>query len=146
MNGLELCKEIRNGSTKGYVFMVLLTAKDSKDDMVSGFEAGVDDYLIKPPNYAELTARIKTGMRILELERRLLKANEEIKVLSNTDTLTGLFNRGYLKEVLPKEFKKSVRYKKSISVAMCDIDHFKRVNCLLINKAVFYHRVFARNK
>ena len=128
INGLELCKEIRNVNSKGYVFIVLLTSKDSKDDMVIGFEAGADDYLVKPPNYAELKARLKTGMRILELERSLKKANEEIRILSNIDSLTGIYNRGYLSEHLLIEIKKARRYSHPLSVTICDIDHFKKVN------------------
>ena len=96
MNGIELCKTIRESSTERYVFIILLTAKDSKDDIVVGLEAGADDYLTKPINNAELMARINTGKRILELESSLKRANKEIKLLSITDPLTGCYNRGYL--------------------------------------------------
>lgn len=85
MNGIELCKTIRESSTERYVFIILLTAKDSKDDIVLGLEAGADDYLTKPINNAELMARLNTGKRILELESSLKEANEEIKLLSITD-------------------------------------------------------------
>jgi PleD family two-component response regulator len=102
MTGLELCRAIRKNASDGYVFIVLLTSKDSKDDIVLGLEAGADDYLTKPTHPAELLARIKTGMRILELERSLKKANKEIRALSITDPLTGAYNRNYLNERLPK--------------------------------------------
>lgn len=92
MNGIELCKTIRESSTERYVFIILLTAKDSKDDIVLGLEAGADDYLTKPINNAELMARLNTGKRILELESSLKEANEEIKLLSITDPLTGCYN------------------------------------------------------
>ena len=71
MNGLELCKAIREDTSNGYVYIVILTVNDCKDDIVSGLDAGADDYLTKPLNYVELIARIKTGIRILELERSL---------------------------------------------------------------------------
>ncbi len=58
----------------------------------------------------------------------LEKANKEIKLLSRTDSLTGCYNRGYLNEVLPREITRALRYKRPLAVAMCDIDHFKRVN------------------
>jgi len=58
----------------------------------------------------------------------LEKANKEIKLLSRTDALTGCYNRGYLNEVFPREIKRALRYKHSLSLAMCDIDHFKKVN------------------
>lgn len=128
MNGLELCRAIRERTSTGYVFTVLLTAKDSKDDIVAGLEAGADDYLTKPVNQAELIARIKTGIRILELERSLKRANREIRILSITDPLTGCYNRGYMTERLPQEIKRAKRYRHSLSLVLCDIDHFKRVN------------------
>jgi len=128
MNGLELCRAIRERTNTGYVFTVLLTAKDSKDDIVAGLEAGADDYLTKPVNQAELIARIKTGIRILELERSLKRANEEIRILSITDPLTGCYNRGYMTERLPQEIKRAKRYRHSLSLVLCDIDDFKKIN------------------
>ena len=128
MEGPELCTAIRNKNPKGYVYIVLLTAKDSLDDIISGLEAGADDYLTKPANRAELIARIKNGLRILELEKSLKAANEEIRILSITDPLTGIYNRGYLNERLPQEIKRSIRYKRSLSLILCDLDHFKLVN------------------
>jgi diguanylate cyclase (GGDEF)-like protein len=128
MSGPELCRAIRGKSGNGYVFMILLTAKDSKEDIVEGLEAGADDYLTKPFHRAELMARLKTATRVLELERSLKKANEEIKALSVTDPLTGCFNRGYLNERLPLEIKRAKRYGRDLSLILCDIDHFKRVN------------------
>jgi len=129
MDGLELCRAIRTTTTtKGYVFIVLLTARDLKEDIVTGLEAGADDYLSKPFNPAELRARINTGIRILELERSLKQANDEIRKLSITDSLTGSYNRGYLNEHFPKEIKREKRYNHSLSLILCDIDHFKKIN------------------
>ena len=79
MDGLALCKAIRERSTNSYVFIVLLTAKDSKDDIIAGLEAGADDYLTKPLVRSELFARINNGIRILELEQSLRKSQQEIK-------------------------------------------------------------------
>jgi len=128
MDGLQLSSAIRKDTSRGYVFIILLTAKDSKNDIVSGLESGADDYLTKPLNHAELIARIKTGIRILELEKSLKKANEEIRTLSITDALTGSYNRGYLTERLPQEIKRALRYEHHFSIVLCDIDHFKKVN------------------
>ena len=128
MDGLELCRAIRETQSPGYVFIILLTARDSKKDIITGLEAGADDYLAKPFNPGELNARIKTGMRILSLERSLKKATEEIKKLSVTDPLTGCYNKGYLNERLFKDIKFAMRYSHPLSLIMCDIDHFKKVN------------------
>ena len=128
MDGLELCRAIRETDTPGYVFIVLLTANDSKDDIVTGLKAGADDYLTKPFNHAELIARLNTGKRILDLERSLKEANEEIKILSVTDPLTGCYNRNYLNEHLLMEINRARRYKHPLSLILSDIDHFKNVN------------------
>ncbi len=128
MDGLELCRAIRKLPIDGYVYIILFTAKDSKEDIIKGLEAGADDYLTKPVNHPELMARINTGVRILELEKSLKKANEEIRILSITDHLTGCYNRGYIGEHLPREIKRAYRYKHSLSVIISDIDHFKMVN------------------
>ena len=128
MDGLQLCRAIRERDSDGYVFIILLTAHDSKDAIVTALEAGADEYLTKPFNHAELIARLNTARRILELEKSLKKANEEIRILSITDPLTGCYNRCYLSEHLPMEIKRARRYGHPLSLAMCDIDHFKQVN------------------
>jgi two-component system cell cycle response regulator len=128
MDGLELCRTIRKDISTGYVFIFLITARDSRDDIIAGLEAGADDYLTKPFNHAELFARLKTAIRVLELEKSLKEANESIRVLSITDTLTGCYNRTYMDTHLPKELKRAIRYGHPISVVMVDIDYFKKVN------------------
>jgi two-component system cell cycle response regulator len=128
MEGPELCQAIRRENPSRYVFIVMLTSKGSKDDIISGLSAGADDYLTKPAHHAELVARIKTGIRILELEKSLKDAVDEIHLLSITDPLTGIYNRGYINQRLPQEISRSLRYGRELSLLMCDIDHFKKVN------------------
>ena len=128
MDGLELCRAIRKRPSKGYVFIFLITARDSKKDIIVGLEAGADDYLTKPFDRFELIARLKTALRILELEKSLKDAYEKIRILSITDKLTGCYNRTYMDEYLAKEITRAKRYGRPISLVMADIDHFKRVN------------------
>ncbi len=128
MNGIELCRAVRNHQASGYVFIIILTSKDSKDDIVTGLNSGADDYVSKPFNPPELKARIKTCMRILELEKSLKQANENIRILSITDPLTKCYNRGYITERLPQEIRRARRYKRALSMILCDIDHFKKIN------------------
>ena len=128
MEGPELCRAIRGENSDRYVFIVMLTTKGAKDDIINGLEAGADDYLTKPAHHAELIARIKTGIRILELERSLKAAVDEIHLMSITDPLTGIYNRGYINERLPQEIRRSQRYGRNLSLLLCDIDHFKGVN------------------
>jgi two-component system cell cycle response regulator len=128
MDGLELCRAVRESSLEGYVYTILLTARDSKAHIIEGLQAGADDYLTKPVDDSELMARLNTGRRILELERSLKAANHEKHLLSITDPLTGTFNRRYLMEQLQKEIERARRYSRPLTAVLCDIDHFKRVN------------------
>jgi diguanylate cyclase (GGDEF)-like protein len=128
MDGIALCKAVRNMQLDGYVYALLLTARDAKEHIITGLEAGADDYLIKPVHEAELIARLNAGRRILTLEHSLRVANQRNRILSITDALTGAFNRRYLMEQLPREFERCRRYAFPLSVLMCDLDHFKEVN------------------
>ncbi len=128
MDGSELCRAIRKHDFGNYVYIILLTAKDSKNDIIEGLEAGADDYLTKPVDEAELIARLTTAERVIRLESSLRQRNKEIALLSITDPLTRIFNRGYLNDNLPKTFKRAVRYIQNLSIIICDIDHFKAVN------------------
>src|SRR6202011_6059508 len=128
MDGVALCKAVRNMQLDGYVYALLLTARDAKEHIIAGLEAGADDYLIKPVYEPELIARLNAGRRILALEHSLRAANERNRVLSITDALTGAFNRRYLMDQLPRELERCRRYAYPLSVIMCDIDHFKRIN------------------
>jgi len=128
MDGLELCRAIRGNPTEGYVYIFLITARDSQKDIIVGLEAGADDYLTKPFNRSELIARLKTALRVLELEKSLKDAYEKIRLLSITDKLTGCYNRTYMDEYLAKEITRATRYHRPVSLVMADIDHFKRVN------------------
>jgi two-component system cell cycle response regulator len=128
MDGVALCKAVRNMQLDGYVYALLLTARDAKEHIIAGLEAGADDYLIKPVHEPELIARLNTGRRILNLEHSLRAANQRNRILSITDALTGTYNRRYLMEQLPRELERCRRYAYPLSVLMCDIDHFKKIN------------------
>jgi len=128
MDGLELCRAIRESLVEGYVYIFLITARDLKNDIIVGFEAGADDYLTKPFDRSELIARLKTALRVLELEKSLKDAYEKIRLLSITDKLTGCYNRTYMDEYLVKEITRATRYHRPVSLVMADIDHFKQVN------------------
>ena len=128
VDGLELCRTIRKSKFPGYVFIIMLTTKSAKEDIITGLGSGADDFLVKPVNQAELIARLNTGERVLSLERSLKKVTEEVRLLSITDTLTHCYNRGYLSEQLPGEIKRARRYGHPLSILLLDIDHFKKVN------------------
>jgi two-component system, cell cycle response regulator len=128
MDGVALCKAVRNMQLDGYVYSLLLTARDSKEHIITGLEAGADDYLVKPVHEPELVARLNAGRRILALEHSLRAANQRNRILSITDALTGAYNRRYLMEQLPREVERCRRYAYPLTVLMCDLDHFKHIN------------------
>lgn len=128
MDGLELCRAIRMGNFESYVYLVMITSQDTKEDMIRGLESGADEYLIKPVARSELMVRLKTAVRILSLESSLRKSYEEIKALSVKDSLTKVFNRGYLDDYLVHEVKRAYRFERSLAIIMFDIDNFKLVN------------------
>ncbi|MDO3377509.1 diguanylate cyclase [Geoalkalibacter halelectricus] len=128
MDGLELCRVIRERFREYYIYILVLTARDSHEDLIQGLEAGADEYLIKPVTEVELRARLKIARRILELESSLKQSLEEFKSLSVRDSLTGFFNRRYLAEHLPQEIKRAVRYGRPLSLFLFDLDHFKKIN------------------
>ena len=128
LSGLELCSQLRARNLPGYIYVILLTARSSTDDIIRGLQAGADDYLTKPFNKTELLARLNTGQRILRLEHKLKLAHDEIVTMANLDALTGAFNRGYLNRQGPLEFARTRRYQRPISLIMADIDHFKAIN------------------
>lgn len=78
MDGIELCRAIRGFHLSEYVFIVFLTTNDTKDNIIKGLEAGADDYLTKPFDPVELTARLASGRRILTLERSMRENNRRL--------------------------------------------------------------------
>src|SRR2546421_4242139 len=128
LDGPGVCREIRRHRERNYVYMVLLTSKESKEDIVAGLESGADDYLTKPFNAEELKARLRTGQRVLHVEDRLVEAREEMRFKATHDSLTSLWNRGVIMDLLGRELARSSREKSCTTLILCDIDHFKLVN------------------
>lgn len=127
-DGIEVCKAIRSGPQEPYVYIVLLTAKDDKSDIIAGLDAGADDYLVKPCNPLELKVRLRAGRRVIELQEQLVKARESLRFEAMHDSLTSLLNRGAVLEQLTKELVRASRRGAPVSVLMGDLDHFKTIN------------------
>jgi diguanylate cyclase (GGDEF)-like protein len=128
MDGVEICRAVREKKPDPYIYLLLLTSRDLKQDVVEGFEAGADEYLIKPFDPPELRARIHAGERIIELQDRLIRALEALRELATHDPLTGLLNRRASLDSLLAELNRGSRTGKPVCVVMADIDHFKRIN------------------
>jgi two-component system cell cycle response regulator len=128
LDGPGVCREVRKRKDQSYVYMVLLTSKEAKEDVVAGLKSGADDYLTKPFDPEELKARLRTGLRILNLEDRLVEAREEMRFQATHDGLTALWNRGVMMDLLGRELARSGREHVCTAILMCDLDHFKSVN------------------
>jgi diguanylate cyclase (GGDEF)-like protein len=128
MDGIQLCREIRKRFNEPYVYIILLTARDQRDDIVEGLDAGADDYLIKPVHHSELNARIRAAERIIGLQDRLLAAQEHLRIQAMYDALTGLWNRRAIFEALARELDRARRQQSPLAVILIDLDHFKRIN------------------
>jgi diguanylate cyclase (GGDEF)-like protein len=128
INGLEICRHIRQNNGSNYIYVILLTSRDRSQDILEGLEAGADDYMTKPVNFLELKARLQTGRRIVELEDKLLESNRKLKDLASRDSLTSLWNRANIMRFLEENLERGKREKQPVSTIMVDIDDFKRTN------------------
>src|SRR5580704_8698128 len=129
LDGIELCQRIRQvGSSGPYVYVILLTSKEGRQNMLDAMQAGADDYLVKPFNELELKARLLVGKRILDLQEELVSPRESMRHAATHDNLTGLMNRGEIVEMLERELERSRRERHPVGVILGDIDHFKSVN------------------
>lgn len=128
MDGISVVRRIRAMKTKLSPYVILLTAKGEKSDIIAGLEAGADDYLTKPFDAGELKARVNVGIRLIEAQDALVKAQEVLEFQATHDPLTGIFNRQAILEYLHKELARAERFNDSLAVGMCDIDYFKLIN------------------
>jgi diguanylate cyclase (GGDEF)-like protein len=118
LDGIELCKRIRQAGASGpYVYVILLTSKEGRQNMLEAMEAGADDFLVKPVDELEMKARLLVGKRILDLQEELVSARESMRHAATHDCLTGLLNRGEIIAMFQRELERGR-----------DIDHFKNVN------------------
>jgi two-component system cell cycle response regulator len=133
MDGLEVIKLARAHFTEQPPYIILLTSKDEKGDIISGLEAGANDFIKKPFDHEELYARIRVGQRTIELQTKLYETQKSLAHLATHDPLTGIMNRRAILEQLNRELSRARRTGSSLtgaglSIAFFDIDHFKRIN------------------
>lgn len=128
VDGLGVIRELRAEKSGLYTYVLLLTAKGQKSDILQGLDAGADDYLTKPFDSQELRARLHIGERILDLQQRLISALERSEFQASHDFLTGIYNRAATMEALKREMAKSQREGNSLAVFLIDADHFKTIN------------------
>ena len=135
ISGIEVARLIKGNTNLPFIPIIMQTALDSTENKVEGLEAGADDYITKPIDFAELKARLRSMLRIKRLqealeerERELVEINEKLRYMSQTDGLTGLDNRRHLNERIEEMFAHAMRLEEPFGLVMCDIDKFKSVN------------------
>jgi two-component system cell cycle response regulator len=128
MTGPEICQQLRARSDLQYRYVLLLTARNEKQDLVAGLEAGADDYLSKPFDALVLHARLQVGRRILDLQEQLLAAQEALRFEATHDFLTGVWNGAAILQALEREIERAARMQTSLGIMMLDLDNFKQVN------------------
>ncbi|MGH9713453.1 MAG: GGDEF domain-containing protein [Candidatus Acidiferrales bacterium] len=128
LEGTQVCERIRKVRNRAYTYILLLTARNQKEDILKGLESGADDYLTKPFDAQELRARLLVGQRILSLQDHLIEAREQLLFQATHDALTGLANRGVILDALQREHSRQSRQGGSFGIVLMDLDHFKYVN------------------
>jgi diguanylate cyclase (GGDEF)-like protein len=128
MTGVEVCRRIRQRDSEPYTYILLLTSKSQKEDLIEGMEAGADDYITKPFDQNELQVRLRAGIRLVDLQTQLLKAREDLRDQATRDSLTRLWNRSSILTELARELARAARESRPLGVVIVDLDHFKHIN------------------
>jgi two-component system, cell cycle response regulator len=135
IDGIEVARRVKGNESLPFIPIIMQTALDATENKVEGLNAGADDYITKPIDFAELKARMTSMLRIKRLqeeleerERQLMEMNERLRHMSQTDALTGLDNRRHLEERLQEMFEHAKRLNEPFACVMCDLDRFKSVN------------------
>lgn len=142
MDGIMLCRKLRESPERRDVYVIILTIQESVDRLVEAFEAGADDYLVKPVAQKVFFARLRAAQRVVQLQEELAfdreqllrfskdlaASNERLQRLALTDALTELPNRRFAMERLDQEWALSRRGDRTLSCMMVDVDRFKPIN------------------
>jgi len=130
LTGPEVCRRVRaNAKEKDiYTYILLLTSKSQREDLIEGMESGADDYLTKPFDQHELKVRLRPGTRIIELQHELIAAREALREQATRDFLTHIWNRSSILDILQREMARSGREKRPVGLVLADLDHFKAIN------------------
>jgi diguanylate cyclase (GGDEF)-like protein len=121
LDGPEVCRRARAYRPGVPMYLILVTSREARRDVVAGLDAGADDYVVKPPDPEELRSRLKAGIRVLALEHHFER-------VAMVDGLTELPNRRSLDDTFARQLTRSLREQQPVSLLMVDVDHFKRLN------------------
>ncbi len=125
LQGPDLCRRVRARENADYIYLILLTSRDTKDDIIEGLNAGADDFLSKPPNHQELRSRLRVGERILRLRSELGEARRAMLLGSSIDAHTGLLTPRALNDLLETEVARSRLRGHSLGLVLVDAVNFE---------------------
>lgn len=128
LSGPEVCRLLRANPREFYTYILMLTSRNDQEDYLVGMEAGADDYLVKPLDPRELKVRLGPARRIVELETENMRIKENLKFQATRDSLTNLWNRNAIFDILAREMARCEREALPLGVLLGDLDHFKEVN------------------
>jgi len=128
LDGLEVLCHVRAVATEQPPYIIMLTTKGEKADIITGLGAGADDYLAKPFDAGELRARVEVGVRMITMQKELSESRKILAHQSTHDPLTGMLNRRGVLDRLREELSRAKRHGDSLAIGMVDIDHFKQIN------------------
>lgn len=128
LDGLEICRRLRAEERAFYPWVLMITARDQKQDIRCALEAGADDCLVKPFDEAELRARLSVARRMIRMQDDLIYAREQLRVQATKDALTELLNYGAFLDMFGSELKRAARTGSDTGLLLLDLDHFKNVN------------------
>ena len=128
LSGPDVCRRVRQNAGDRYTYILLVTSRSHKEDLIQGMAAGADDYITKPFDQNELEVRLGPGRRIVELQDALVAAQAALREQATTDALTRIWNRGSILEILDRELSRSARAGTPMGVVIIDLDHFKAIN------------------
>ncbi len=126
LTGLEMLRELR--TQQNYVTVLFVSGKTDPKLIAHILRAGADDFIAKPFKLDELLARVEVAMRVNEVHRELLEANQKLLELVEHDDLTGLYNMRSMYEKIDLEIKRARRFGRYVGCLMVDLDHFKQIN------------------
>jgi two-component system cell cycle response regulator len=126
MDGLTLCRNVRDHQSEDYVYVLMHTVRDSQQDLLTGLAAGVDDYVVKGAPIEELLARLEVGRRVSSRQSRTVAT--DTGSLGFIDPVTGAHNFSYLAKHLPLELARAKRYRHPLAILSCDVDGFTHIN------------------
>ena len=121
MDGVSICRKIREMVKDRYIYLIILTSRQETEFVVEAINAGADDFISKPYSVEELQARLRVGRRISQLE-------QDLRLKATHDSLTGLYNRGTILDILRSAMARHQRNSYPVSIIFADLDHFKQTN------------------